>query len=106
LPAVEGEQPRVERLEAEAAAGAEEALGVEALGAVRERDRRAAAEAKRPFEGLLQAGQVRGQSGDDEVDVVLAVAVEERDAGERDATTVDACLAQAELPRRASSSLW
>src|SRR5439155_5372 len=99
LAAVEREQPRIERFEADAARGAEEPLRVESLDAVAERDRRTAPEAQRPVERLLEAAEIGRQPGDDEVDVVLAIAVEERHARERDALAVDARLAQPELPR-------
>src|SRR5206468_10334545 len=97
LAAVEGEQARVEGLEAEAAARTEEPLGVEALGAVRLDDHRAAAVAEGPLHRLAERRCAGVDAGDDQVDVVLAVAVEQADLGERDAAAVDAGLAEAEL---------
>src|SRR5207244_3700270 len=75
LAAVEREEARVERLEAEAAGGAEEPLGVEPLAALGQRDQRPAPEAQRALDGVVQAREIRRQGGDHQVDVVLAVAV-------------------------------
>ena len=100
LPAVEGEEARVEGREPEAAGRAEETLGVEALLAARLDRHRAVPEPQRSAEGVLERRRARHEIGrHHQVDVVLAVAVEQTHAGERDAGAVDARLAQAQLAR-------
>src|SRR5205823_7845632 len=97
LATVEGEEARVERLEPEAAARAEESLGEETLRAVRLHHHRPAAVAEGALQRFVERPRASIDGGDDEVDVVLAVSIEEPHLGERDAQSVDAGLAEPEL---------
>src|SRR5262249_46472493 len=98
LAAVEGEETRVEGREAEGAARTEEPLGEKALRAVREHDHRASPVAEGTLEGFLERPCAGLDGGNDQVDVVLAVAIEEAHVGEGDPPAIDAGLAQPELP--------
>src|SRR5262249_52344546 len=94
LAAVEGEEARVERREAEAARRAEEALGEKPPAAPpRDRDRAGPAAERARGRGP-ERGARRVDGADDEVDVVLAVPIEERDLREGDVTAVDPGLAE------------
>ena len=98
LPAVEREQPRVERREADAARGRRR--GARSRAARPSTDcttTDAAAEAQRARRARRRAPRSAGAevAADDEVDVVLVVAVEQAGVGERDALAVDARLARA-----------
>src|SRR5262249_4401792 len=98
LAAVEGEEPRIERWKPDPARRTEQALGVEALATGALDDHRAASEAERARELVLELCSARRDGRrHHEVDVVLAVAVEQPDARERDARAVDTGLHEAEL---------
>src|SRR5262249_17774146 len=60
-------------------------------------DHRPAAVAEGPFDRLVEGTRAGVHAGDDQVDVVLAVAIEQPDLGERDPPAVDAGLTQPEL---------
>src|SRR5262249_9303178 len=100
LAAVEREQARIERRKPDAARRAEEPLRVQALLAGSLHDDRAVAESQRARQAIFQRRAARRDAGrHDQVDVVLAVAIEQADAGEHDTLAVDAGLGQPELAR-------
>src|SRR5262249_33487120 len=105
LTAVEGEQLRVEGREADAATTAEQALGVEALRLVPPHDDGAAAEAQRAGDRVVEAGGVGIEGADHELDVVLAIAVEKRQAGQWTHAAVDAGFPELELAGRGENLL-
>src|SRR4030095_14174747 len=83
---------------ADAAGGAEEALGVEPLAARRQHGGRPVPQAQRSPENLLEGRRGGVEvARHHEVDVVLAIAIEEPEPCQRDHGPVDACLAEAQL---------